>query len=118
MSRRRFRLGDPPPRRLDWKVMPGFSDGEGGVHFDNRGTGIPIRSFGTEAAARAAAEAMVTPDEDRCCFAACRLWHSLVWEPGIVDEYRPTKDDRFTVRRLDLVAQVRAAAAAVGTSHP
>lgn len=96
-----------------WKVIPGFSDGRGGYTFDNARTGIPARSFSTEARARAAAEAMVTPDADRCRFTACRLgyagWQPLAeWPIGRVDEYvaHPT-DGTFTTRTINVLEMAR-----------
>jgi len=87
-----------------WKVLPGFPAGSARVTFDNTGTGIRERSFSTEAAARAAAVRMVTPDADNCRFAAVRLYGmaSTGWPVFEVDEYRPDDDDGFVLNRVDI----------------
>jgi hypothetical protein len=78
-----------------WKVIPGFSRGRhGGITFDNAGTGIPTRSFATEAAARRAATHMVCTDLDPFgqYFAAVRVTPSPRvdgWDIREVDEYEP-----------------------------
>lgn len=92
-------------RARPWVVIPGFSD-RNGVTFDNKGTGISARTFATEAAARKAAESMVTPDADNCRFHAVRLWCYGDWEAGIVDDYLSTDDDGFTVTRRNLLAEL------------
>lgn len=101
--------------RYPWKVLPGFSTGRGGLTFDNAGTGIRARSFASYEAARDAAVAMVTLDDDLCYFAAARLYGSVTatdWPIGEVEEYVHTDDDGYRVETIDLLERAAGLASA------
>lgn len=89
--------------RRPFKVLPGFPEGlYGRVTFETAGTGIRGRSFTTEEAAIAAAEAMTTDDADGCSFAAARVY-GPDYEPAVVLEFRSTPEGLPSARRINVI---------------